>query len=90
MANILFIFEGEKTELKYFEIIKNSMNFFSINKIHCFSYCADIHQLANKIEDDGNLILIELLKEKCLKNKDINNYNILNNNKLERYILFLI
>lgn len=61
-TNILFVFEGEKTEKQ----ITNNLTQFFINEntlVQC-AYCADIYQLYKQIEDDEDLDTFQLLKER--------------------------
>lgn len=52
-SNILFVFEGEKTEKQ----IKENLTKYFVNEqsnVHC-AYCSDIYQLHAKISSDENL-----------------------------------
>src|SRR5690606_8204219 len=67
--NILFIFEGARTEI---QIIENLQKFF-INEdtsIHCV-YGGEIYQLFKEIKADENLDTFNLLKERSFKNETI-------------------
>jgi len=59
--NILFVFEGEKTEKQ----ITNNLTQYFINGntiVQC-AYCAEIYQLYRQISNDEDLDTFELLKE---------------------------
>jgi len=68
---ILLVFEGERTERLIFNSLQK--NFFSENKnktiIHT-AYGAEIYQLWKKLEDDSDLDLLEVLKERSDKNSE--------------------
>ena len=69
MSNILFIFEGEKTEKK---IVDNLTKFFISDKntiIQC-AYCNNIYKLYKDIDNDEFLDTFMLLKEIDI-NKDV-------------------
>jgi hypothetical protein len=61
MSNILFVFEGEKTE----EQLVNSLTkyFFNENALVKCAFCAEIYQLHKAISSDGDLDTFTLLKE---------------------------
>lgn len=66
--NILFVFEGEKTEV---QIIENLQKHF-INEnvsVHCV-YGGEIYQIFKKIQDDDDLDTFSLLKERSKENED--------------------
>lgn len=70
MSNILFIFEGEKTEK---HIINNLTKHFineQKNTLITCAYCAEIYQLHKEISKDADLDTFTLLKEKE-SNKDV-------------------
>lgn len=60
--NILFVFEGEKTEKQ----ITNNLTqyFFNGHTIVQCAYCTDVYQLHRAISEDEDLDTFELLKEK--------------------------
>jgi hypothetical protein len=59
--NILFVFEGERTEI---QITENLKKYFQIakNAIQC-AYCSDIYKLYEQINKDDDLDTFMLLKE---------------------------
>lgn len=67
--NILFVFEGERTE----EIIVKSLqkHLFKDNYIIKCAFGADIYGLYREINDDDDLDIFNLIKEKNAKNKKI-------------------
>ena len=70
MSNILFVFEGEKTE----DQLVNSLTKFFFNEktlVKC-AFCAEIYQLHKAISDDDDLDTFTLLKE-IPQNKEILN-----------------
>ena len=70
MSNkILFVFEGESTEI---QIINNLKNFF-VNEnvsLHCI-YGGEIYQIYKQIKLDEDLDTFNLLKERSIENKSI-------------------
>lgn len=73
MSNILFVFEGERTE----EQLVNSLTkyFFNENTLVKCAFCAEIYQLHKAISNDSDLDTFTLLKE-IGKNKEIlNDFN---------------
>lgn len=68
MSNILFVFEGEKTE----EQLVNSLTkfFFTEKTLVKCAYCAEIYQLHKAISIDSDLDTFSLLKE-IPQNKEI-------------------
>lgn len=70
MSNILFVFEGERTE----EQLVNSLTkyFFNENTLVRCAFCAEIYQLHKTISTDGDLDTFALLKE-IPQNKEILN-----------------
>ncbi|MBE7647682.1 hypothetical protein [Tenacibaculum finnmarkense] len=86
MSNILFIFEGEKTEKN----ILNSLTKYFINEqentlITC-AYCAEIYQLYKEISKDDNLDTFTLLKEKKINKELLAPYS--RNDFAEIYMFF--
>lgn len=70
MANtILLVFEGERTEVRIFNKIKQLFFQNEENTIIHASYNAEIYQLYKMIEDDLYLDIVELLRERSDKNK---------------------
>lgn len=65
--NILFIFEGKKTEPYIMQIIKKL--YFKNYKCVFISYCSNIQSLFNELNKDDDLDLVGLLKEKEKKKK---------------------
>ena len=67
-SNILFVFEGERTEK---QIANNLSKYFIVENsiIHC-AYCSDIYLLHKEISEDTDLDTFALLKDKP-SNKDI-------------------
>ena len=84
-TNILFIFEGEKTEN---QIIDNLKNFFFINNviITC-AYCGTMYQFYKEIEEDKDLDVFNLLKDKN-KNKIKNLQGYVSNDFAEIFLFF--
>ncbi len=74
MSNILFVFEGEKTEKQ----ISNSLSkcFFDKNStlITCV-FCGEIYQLQKSIENDKDLDTFTLLKERPQNKEILSKYN---------------
>jgi len=70
MADIvLLVFEGERTEVRIFNKIKQLFFQNEENTIIHASYNAEIYQLYKMIEDDPYLDIVELLRERSDKNK---------------------
>ncbi len=82
--NILFVFEGEKTEK---QITNNLTNFFINDNIvvQC-AYCAEIYQLYNEISSDEDLDTFVLLKSVPQNYKILSAYN--RNDFAEIYLFF--
>ncbi|MCM1720766.1 DUF6965 family protein [Bacteroides ovatus] len=71
--NILFIFEGKKTEGKIIEALeKHILNGHVI--ITC-AYTSDIYQLYREIEKDDDLDTFNLMKARDKDNTNLNNYD---------------
>ncbi|MBD3724738.1 MAG: hypothetical protein IE891_08170 [Flavobacteriaceae bacterium] len=68
MSNILFVFEGEKTEAQLVNSLSNF--FFNENVVIKCAFCAEIYQLHNAISKDNDLDTFTLLKE-IPQNKEI-------------------
>lgn len=70
--NILFVFEGEKTE----KLIVTSLekHIFHESTVIKSAFAADIYQLYREIEDDNDLDIFNLIKE-----KNVSNFKILDN-----------
>lgn len=71
--NILFVFEGEKTEAQ----IKQNLTKYFLNErsnIHC-AYCSDIYQLHAKISKDEDLDTFILLKERAQNTEILASYS---------------
>lgn len=66
---ILFIFEGERTEVKFFE--KLYRNYFSEDtNINIYStYNTNIYHLWDELSTDDDLDIVELVREKSQQNK---------------------
>lgn len=89
MANILFLFEGEKTEEKYYKVIENSLDGRIRDNVKFFSYKTNIHVLYDELNNDENLDIIVILSERARKLGDLENYEMLNNvNFGEIYLIF--
>ncbi len=74
MSNILFVFEGERTEQS---IVDNLAKYFineSGNDFITCAYCAEIYQLYREIAQDEYLDTFALLKEKKANKKILNFY----------------
>lgn len=85
MERILCIFEGEKTEEKYFSSLKNS--FFSESSIFFLtSFKNDIYALYKEISNDDDLDIFELIKES--KNQNIENIENLTRDQISQIYLF--
>lgn len=69
---IAIISEGEKTEKQIINNLENNFTTFS-NKIIFLSYKANIYNLFKEIEEDENIDIISLLKEKQIKANKIRN-----------------
>ena len=80
---IAIISEGEKTEKQIINNLENNFTTFS-NKIIFLSYKANIYNLFREIEEDEDIDIISLLKEKQIKaNKmrnDVENIDVSNIN----------
>jgi len=80
---IAIISEGEKTEKQIINNLENNFKNFS-NKIIFLSYKANIYSLFKEIEEDEDIDIISLLKEKQIKaNKmrnDVENIDVSNIN----------
>lgn len=86
MYNILFIFEGEKTEK---HLINNLKKYFineQKNTLITCAYCAEIYQLHKEISKDADLDTFSLLKEKEFNNKVLAPYS--RNDFAEIYMFF--
>lgn len=69
---IAIISEGEKTEKQIINNLENNFTTFS-NKIIFLSYKANIYNLFKEIEEDEDIDIISLLKEKQIKANKIRN-----------------
>ncbi|MGL4332390.1 MAG: hypothetical protein ACRCZQ_09105, partial [Bacteroidales bacterium] len=72
-SKILFIFEGQKTESKYINILANHI----LNKdmvITC-AYATDIYNLFQVIDEDPDLDIFTLLKDKEWNKKSLAKYS---------------
>ncbi|PHI06320.1 hypothetical protein KST80_04850 [Fusobacterium polymorphum] len=69
---IAVISEGEKTEKQIINNLENNFTTFS-NKIIFLSYKANIYNLFREIEEDEDIDIISLLKEKQIKANKIRN-----------------
>ncbi|WP_339008341.1 hypothetical protein [Fusobacterium animalis] len=69
---IAIISEGEKTEKQIINNLENNFTTFS-NKIMFLSYKANIYNLFREIEEDEDIDIISLLKEKQIKANKIRN-----------------
>lgn len=69
---IAIISEGEKTEKQIINNLENNFKNFS-NKIIFLSYKANIYSLFKEIEEDEDIDIISLLKEKQIKANKIRN-----------------
>lgn len=69
---IAIISEGEKTEKQIINNLENNFTTFS-NKIIFLSYKANIYNLFREIEEDEDIDIISLLKEKQIKANKIRN-----------------
>lgn len=69
---IAIISEGEKTEKQIINNLENNFTTFS-NKIIFLSYKANIYNLFREIEEDEDIDIISLLKEKQIKSNKIRN-----------------
>ncbi len=73
-TNILFIFEGEKTEKQITDSLQKE--FFSTeNTIITSAYCGEIYQLYKEILGDEDLDTFNLVKEKKANAKRLKKYN---------------
>ena len=90
---IAIISEGEKTEKQIINNLENNFTTFS-NKIIFLSYKANIYNLFREIEEDEDIDIISLLKEKQIKaNKirnDVENIDVsnINSNDISQIYLF--
>ncbi len=71
--NILFVFEGEKTEKKITDNL--TRYFFNKNTIIQCAFCTDIYQLHREIAEDKDLDTFILLKEKPKNTQALSAYN---------------
>lgn len=89
MANILFLFEGESTEEKYYKVIENSLDGRIRDDVKFYSYKTNIHVLYDELNNDENLDIIGILSERARRANDLINYQMLNNiNFGEIYLIF--
>jgi hypothetical protein len=83
-SNILFVFEGEKTEKQ----ITNNLTKYFINEnviVQC-AFCTDIYQLHREISEDEDLDTFELLKSKKQNETILSKFS--RNNFAEIYMFF--
>lgn len=82
--NILFVFEGERTEI---QITENLKKYFQIakNAIQC-AYCSDIYKLYEQINNDDDLDTFMLLKELEINFEALSAYK--RNDFAEIYLFF--
>lgn len=89
MANILFVFEGAKTEKKYYNVIdrifKDRLN--AKSKVKFYKYKTNIHVLYEDLKKDKSLKIIDLIQEKAIDNE--NDYKMLTETNFgEIYLVF--
>lgn len=84
MSNILFVFEGEKTE----DQLVNSLTkfFFNENTLVKCAFCAEIYQLHKAIAKDSDLDTFTLLKEIPQNKEVLRDFN--RNDFAEIYLFF--
>lgn len=88
MRKILFIVEGEKGEPQLYKAIQNIFLKLDINKFEYISYNTNIYHLYEEIKNDGDLDMLELVKEKA-KRDNIEVYNKLKNETFtEIFLIF--
>lgn len=84
MSNILFVFEGEKTED---QIIRSLQKFlFNEETVITCAFCAEIYQLHQALLKDGDLDTFSLLKELPNNREILKLYN--RNDFAEIYLFF--
>ena len=82
--NILFIFEGEKTEK---QIVNNLSEFFiSENSIIQCAYCTNLYHLHKEISEDPDLDTFTLLKSKTQNSSALSSFT--RNDFAEIYMFF--
>ncbi|SDJ57774.1 hypothetical protein [Chryseobacterium jejuense] len=82
--NILFVFEGEKTEAS---IVKNLRKFFiKENTIITCAFCSTIYQIYKEIKEDEDLDTFTLLRERKQNEESLKKYNT--SNFAEIYLFF--
>lgn len=70
MSNsILFIFEGEKTEVQIYESLKKNFSKYDQNTHVYATFNADVYELYRQLKEDKFLDLIEIIREKTAKNR---------------------
>jgi len=68
-SSILFIFEGEKTEVQIYESLKRSFSKYD-QATHIYAtFNADVYELYRQLKEDEFLDLIEIIRGKTDKNK---------------------
>ena len=83
-TNILFIFEGEKTEIQIFKKFKEHLGIS--NETITSVFCKNIYQLFKEINKDDFLDIFMLLKDNP-KNENLKNYD---RSMFSQIFLFLI
>ncbi len=83
MSNILFVFEGAKTEKRIVDNLKKV--YFESRVVITCAYCNNIYKLYQEIDQDQDLDLFSLLKE-MPRNKDLQKFN--RDNFGEIYLFF--
>ncbi len=89
MKNILFIVEGKNGEKQLFDVIQRLFLKKEKNDFYCVPYCTNIYTMYKEILEDPDLEIVELVREKALKEKNMELYQILSSKKFpEVYLVF--
>ena len=70
MSNsILFVFEGEKTEVQIYESLKKNFSKYDQNTHIYATFNADVYELYRQLKEDEFLDLVEIIRGKTDKNR---------------------
>ena len=89
MDKILFICEGEKTEKKFCKFIIDKYFIQNHREKEYVAFKTNIYGLYDEMTKDDGLDIIEIIREKAKKQKDMYTYNLLSNGGFsEVYLIF--
>lgn len=89
MSNVLLLFEGAVRENQYYKVIKKALEGKINSNVNFYCYKTNIYVLYDEISKDPSLDIVFLLRERALKQKDIENYEMLSNTSFgEIYLIF--